>query len=145
MLSKFQEELKSAMKSGDKQKINAIRNIFGKLKAQQIDKGEDLTEEESLKIIQSSVKQLKDSIKQYSNAGRNDLAEAESYELSFLKGYLPKQMCDDKLKEIIIQKIDETGAKSISDIGKVMGVLMKEIAGKADGKIAQQIVRELLS
>ncbi|MBC8213495.1 MAG: GatB/YqeY domain-containing protein [Candidatus Marinimicrobia bacterium] len=145
MLSKFQEELKTAMKSGDKKRITAIRNIFGKLKARKIDKGEELTDDESMKIIQSSVKQLKDSIEQYKNAGRDDLAEAESYELSFLEQYLPKQMGEDELKVIVKKIIGETGASSQADIGKVMGPLMKDIAGKADGKMAQQIVRELLS
>ena len=90
MLSLLQEDLKIAMKAKDKPTLTGLRNIIGKLKAKKIDMGKDLTDKECLQILQSSAKQLKDSILQYSKGGREDLAKIEQYELELIKKYLPK-------------------------------------------------------
>ena len=145
MLNQLQEELKITMKAGDKAAMTGLRNIIGKLKAFQIDKGEPLTKEESLKILKSATKQLRESVEQYKKGGRDDLAEKELFELSLLDKYLPEQLSEDKIREIVKETIQASGAESMQDMGRVMGMLMKELAESADGKLVQQIVREELS
>ena len=145
MLDQLQEELITAMKAGDKPRMTGLRNIIGKLKASQIDKGEVLTGEESLKILKSTAKQLKESVEQYQKGGRDDLADKESFELSLLEKYLPEQLSEGKIRDAVKNTIQSSGAESMQDMGKVMGMLMKELAGTADGKLVQQIVLEELS
>ena len=145
MLETLQNELKDAMRTGNKATLTGLRNIIGKLKAAQIDKGEELTEEESLKILLSAGKQLKESIHQYEKGGRNDLAEQEKFELSILEKYLPEQMSEDKIREVVKKAIQTSGAESAKDMGRVMGPIMKELSGKADGKLVQKLVLEELN
>lgn len=145
MLDQLQEELKTAMKAGDKPRMTGLRNIIGKLKAAQIDKGESLMEDESLKILKSAAKQLKESVGQYRKGGRDDLAEKELFELSLFDKYLPEQLSEGKIRDAVKNTIQSCGAESMQDMGKVMGILMKELAGIADGKLVQQIVQEELS
>ena len=145
MLDQLQEELITAMKAGDKPRMTGLRNIIGKLKASQIDKGEELTSDESLKILKSAAKQLKESVEQYQKGGRDDLAEKELFELSLLEKYLPEQISEGKIRDAVKNTIQSSGAESMQDMGKVMGMLMKELAGTADGKLVQQIVLEELS
>ena len=145
MLDQLQEELITAMKAGDKPRMTGLRNIIGKLKASQIDKGEELTGDESLKILKSAAKQLKESVEQYQKGGRDDLAEKELFELSLLEKYLPEQLSESKIRDAIKNTIQSSGAESMQDMGKVMGMLMKELAGTTDGKLVQQIVLEELS
>jgi len=145
MLNQLQEELKIAMKAGERAKMIGLRNIIGKIKAAQIDKGESLTDEESLKILKTAAKQLKESIDQYQKGGRDDLAEKEAFELSLLEKYLPEQLSEEQIRETVKNIVKNTGAGSMQDMGKVMGATMKELAGSADGKIVQKIVKEELS
>jgi len=144
MLDKLQSELITAMKAGDKSRILGLRNIIGKIKAVQIDKGETLTSEESLKILKSSAKQLKESIKQYKQGNREDLAEKEIFELSILEKYLPEQLSEEEIRGKIKKIIEEMGAQSMQDMGKIMGAAMKNLGNLADGKIVQKIVTEEL-
>ena len=145
MLDQLQEELISAMKAGDKPRMTGLRNIIGKLKASQIDKGEELTGDESLKILKSAAKQLKESVEQYKKGGRDDLAEKELFELSLLDKYLPEQLSRDEIRTTVKNTIKSTGAESMQEMGKVMWAVMKEMAETADGKLVQQIVREELN
>lgn len=144
MLSLLQEDLKIAMKSKDKATLMGLRNIIGKLKAKKIDKGEELTEKECFQILQSSAKQLKDSIIQYSNGGRDDLAKIEKYELKLIEKYLPTPMTKDELRIIVQKTIKLNGTTSIKDMGTIMGNIMKDLAGAVDGKMVQNIVKEEL-
>jgi len=145
MLDQLQEELKIAMKAGEKAKMMGLRNIIGKIKATQIDKGETLTNEESLKILKTAAKQLKESIDQYQKGGRDDLAEKEAFELTLLEKYLPEQLSEEQIRQTVKNIVKNTGAGSMQDMGKVMGATMQELAGSADGKIVQKIVQEELS
>ena len=145
MLSQLQKELVVAMKAGEKAKMMGLRNIIGKLKAAKIDKGKSLTDEESLKILKSAAKQLKESIDQYQKGGRDDLAEEETYELSLLEKYLPEQLSEKIIRETVKNIVENTGAESIQDMGQVMSAAMKKFAGSADGKLVQIIVQEELS
>ena len=129
------------MKANDKATILGLRNIIGKIKAMQIDKGENLTDDEIMKILKSANKQLKESISQYKKGGREDLANKELFELSLLEKYLPKQLSEDQIIGIVKEMIDSLNAKSIKDMGSVMGATMKKIAGCADGKLVQKIVQ----
>ena len=122
-----------------------LRNIIGKIKATQIDKGETLTNEESLKILKTAAKQLKESIDQYQKGGRDDLAEKEAFELTLLEKYLPEQLSEEHIRQTVKNIVKNTGAGSMLDMGKVMGATMQELAGSADGKIVQKIVHEELS
>ena len=145
MLDQLQEELKIAMKAAKKAKMMGLRNIIGKIKATQIDKGETLTNEESLKILKTAAKQLKESIDQYQKGGRDDLAEKEAFELTLLEKYLPEQLSEEHIRQTVKNIVKNTGAGSMLDMGKVMGATMQELAGSADGKIVQKIVQEELS
>ena len=145
MLDKLQTELKTAMKTGDKPRITTYRNMIGKLKTIQIDKGSDLDEKECLKVIQGMAKQIKESIYQFEKGGRGDLVEAETRELEILSSLLPEQLSEDEMRKIISKVIISTGATGPSDLGKVMPAVMGEVAGRGDGKLANQLVRELLT
>ena len=145
MLDQLQEELIAAMKAGDKPRMTGLRNIIGKLKASQLDKGEELTGDESLKILKSAAKQLKESVEQYQKGGRDDLAEKELFEMSLLEKYLPEQISEGKIRDAVKNTIQSSGAESMQDMGRVMGLLMKELTGTIDGKLVQKIVQEELS
>jgi hypothetical protein len=134
-----------AMKEKEKERINALRNIIGKLKYKYIDKRDKLTEQEEIKVIQSLAKQRRESIELYKQGGRNDLVETETKELSIIEEYLPQAMSEEEVRRLVRKTVKETGAESMSDLGKVMPLVMKKGAGKVDGKIAQEILKELLS
>jgi len=140
----IQSDMYAAMKSGDKHKTGTLRVALSTLKDKKIEKREDLTEVEAIKIIQNLVKQRKEAADIYKENGRNDLMENENAELEILNAYLPQMMSEDDLRVLVKKVVDETGASGLSDIGKVMPEVMKQSAGKADGKMAQSIVRELL-
>jgi hypothetical protein len=145
MLNQLHDELKIAMKAGDKVTMTGLRNIIGKLKTYQIDKGEPLTKEDALKILKSAAKQLRESVEQYKKGGREDLAEKELFELSLLDKYLPEQLSEGEIRKIVKETIQASGAESMQDMGRVMGMIMKELTESVDGKLVQQIVQEELS
>ena len=145
LVDEIQKEMYKAMKEKEKERINALRNIIGKLKYRYIDKGDKLTEQEEIKVIQSLAKQRRESIELYKQGGRNDLVETETKELSIIEEYLPQAMSEEEVRRLVRETVKETGAESMSDLGKVMPLVMKKGAGKVDGKIAQDILRELLS
>ena len=145
MLSLLQAELIKSMKAKDKPTIIGLRNIIGKLKAKKIDKGDSLTTNECIQILNSSAKQLKESIIQYDKGGRNDLAEVEKFELKLLERFLPEQLSKKDIRLSIQKHIKLINAKSMQDMGKVMSVVMQELMGIADGKIVKIIVQEELS
>ena len=140
----IQSDMYAAMKSGDKHKTGTLRVALSTLKDKKIEKREDLTDVEAIKIIQNLVKQRKEAADIYKENGRNDLMENENAELEILNAYLPQMMSEDDLRILVKKIVEDTGASSLSDIGKVMPEVMKQSAGKADGKMAQSIVRDLL-
>ena len=144
LLDTIQSDMYAAMKSGDKQRSGTLRVALSTLKDKKIEKQEELTDMEEIKIIQNLVKQRKEAADIYKENGRNDLMENENAELEILNTYLPQMMSDDDLRALVKKVVSEIGATDISDIGKIMPEVMKQTAGKADGKMAQSIVRELL-
>ena len=144
LLKKITDEMYLSMKSGDKEKANTLRTLISKLKDQQIKLRKDISDEESIKIIKTLVKQRKESAEIYSKAGREELAEKENFEISILDNYLPKLMSEEDVLLLIKKIVDETNAKDLSDIGKVMPLVMQRGKGKVDGKVANRILRSLL-
>jgi len=140
----IQSDMYAAMKSGDKHKTGTLRVALSTLKDKKIEKREDLTEVEAIKIIKNLVKQRKEAADIYKENGRNDLMKNENTELEILNAYLPQMMSEDDLRTLVKKVVEDIGASNLSDIGKVMPEVMKQSAGKADGKMAQSIVRDLL-
>ena len=137
-------DMKDAMKSGDKAKLNAIRMLHAAVRKKEIDDRADLDDAGVLKVISTLVKQRQDSIEQFKAGNRQDLVDKEEAELKLLQGYMPAQMSKDELVKIVEASIAEANAKTQKDMGAVMKVLMPKVAGKADGKLVNQLVRERL-
>ena len=134
----------AAMKSGDKIKTNILRTLLSALKEKQIEKKEDINEDEYLSIIKRLVKQLKESADAYQKAGRLELYEKEVSELDILKEYLPEILSEQQTLDLVKDVIGQTSANSLSHMGKVMSLIMQKSNGKVDGKIANRLVKELL-
>ncbi len=147
LLEKINNDIKLAMKARHTEKLSALRAVKSELLLEQTSSGasETISEEKGIKIIQKLIKQRKDSAEIYKTENRTDLYEKEISEIEFLEAYLPEQMSDEELEAIIKAAIDETGAGSMKDMGKVMGIVNKKVAGKAEGKIIAQKVKSLLS
>ena len=143
-IEEIKQDMYAAMKSKDKVKATILRSLLSNLKKIEIEKKEPIAEPEYLSIVKKMVKQLKESIDVYSQAGRIELAEKEKSELSIMEAYLPKQFSEEEILELIKNIISEISAKNISDIGKVMAIVMKKGGGKVDGGIANRIAKELL-
>ena len=143
-VEKIKQDMYAAMKSKDKVKATILRSLLSNLKKIEIEKKESIAEPEYLSIVKKMVKQLKESIDVYSQAGRIELAEKEKSELNIMEAYLPKQFSEEEISELIKNIISEISAKNISDIGKVMAIVMKKGGGKVDGGIANRIAKELL-
>ena len=141
---KIQADMYEAMKSGEKVKANTLRSVLSKLKDKQIEKREPLSTEEEIKILQTLVKQRKESIDLYVKGGRDELVDIEKQEMSIINSYLPKMMSEEDIKDIVKNVIDSTGASSMSDMGKVMPEVMRQGKGLIDGKTAQKFVSEML-
>ena len=144
LYEKIQSDMYTSMKAGEKEKASTLRTVIAKLKDKQIDAREPLSEKDEIKVLQTLVKQRKESIDLYQKGGRSELAEAESFELEIINTYLPEMMNEDDVRNLIEEIIEETGAQSMSDLGKVMPQIMKQGKGLIDGKTAQRIVSEIL-
>ena len=143
------EDIKSAMKAKDKIRLETVRGIKKAILEKEValrPKGQDsLTEEQEIELLAQQAKQRRDSIEQFTNAGRDDLADKEKQELAILETYLPEQVDDSELESIVDEIIASVGATSPKDLGKVMGAAMKQLKGKADGKKIQSLVKSKLS
>jgi len=126
------QDMKDAMKSGEKSRLTTIRGILAAIKQVEIDTRETPSEEQVLAVLNRLVKQRKDSISQFTDAGRLDLAENEQFELTVLQAYLPQALSDAEVDNLIEQAMTQTSASSPADMGKVMGILKGQIAGRAD-------------
>lgn len=143
-IESIKTDMYSAMKSGDKEKAGTLRTLLSKLKDRQINTRQELTDNDCINVIKTLVKQRKEAAKMYDDAKRPKLAEKEKIELAILETYLPKMMTEQETRTLIENVINETGAEGISDIGKVMPIVMQRGEGKVDGKNANIILRELL-
>ena len=143
-IEKVKQDMYAAMKAKNKVEATILRSFLSNLKKIEIEKKDSLTDSEYLSTVKKMVKQLKESIDVYSQAGRNELAEKEKSELSIMEDYLPKQFSENEISELIKNIILEISAKNISDMGRVMALVMKKGDGKVDGGIANRIAKELL-
>ncbi len=144
LMDKVQQDMYIAMKSGNQIKTSTLRTLLSKLKDKKIDNEGNLTDSDSIKVIQNLVKQRRESADIYRNADREELAIKEEAELFELETYLPEMMSENDIRQLIQDVIQEAGAKNMADIGKVMASVMQRGAGKLDGKKANKIVQELL-
>lgn len=144
-IDQINQEIKEAMKAKDKFRLSVIRMLKGALQKAEIDKGETLTEEEELTILSRELKQRKDSVAEFREAGRDDLADETAKEIAIVETYLPKQLSEEEITVALKEVIDQVGAQSMKDFGKVMGVAVKALKGKADGSTIQKIAKSLLS
>ncbi len=142
---KLSEEMVAAAKSQDKIRLSTIRMIKAALHNKEINLMRPLKEDEVLQVLSSMIKQRKDSIEQFAKGGRTDLVEKEEAELKVVQEFMPAQISDEEVDAIIRKTIEEAGAVSIKDMGKVMKILMPKLAGVADGKIAGEKVKAFLS
>ena len=139
------DDMKLAMKAQDKSALKAIRMILGAIKQKEIDERIDLDDSQVMTVIQKMVKQRKDSISQFSDAGRTDLVEVEESELSIINNYMPKQLSEDEIEAAVTKAISDTGAESMKDMGKLMGILKSQLDGKADMGQVSQLIKSKLS
>lgn len=140
LLERLNEDMKHAMKNKEKEKLSVIRMIKASLQNESIKLGKELSEDEELTVLSREVKQRKDSLQEFEKAGRTDLAEKINTELTYVKEYLPKQLTEVEIKTIVKEAIQEVGASSKSDMGKVMAVVMPKVKGKADGSLVNKLV-----
>jgi uncharacterized protein YqeY len=144
IFEKIQTDMYQAMRDKDSAKSKTLRGVLAKLKDKRIEKREDLSEAEELKVLQTLAKQRKESIKMFIDGSRTDLVKVEENELKIIEEYLPQMLSDEEIKGMVQDAINESGAQGMSDIGKVMPIVMKKGAGRIDGKKAQLFLRELL-
>ena len=141
------EEIKAAMKAKDSVALESLRAIKSALLLAQTEKGagDELSDADEIKLIQKLVKQRKDSATIFKEQGREDLAEPELAQIAVIEKFLPAQLSEDEIEKVVIQIIESTGASGMKDMGKVMGMVSKQLGGQADGKTISGIVRAKLT
>ena len=140
----IEEAVKSSMRERNKERTSTLRMALSELKKEEIDNKIELSNEDSIKILQRMIKQRKESMSQFLNAQRTDLAEKEESEIVILQDFLPEQMSEEDVNKLVIEAINETDAKELQDIGKVMAFLKNKIQGNADMGIVSKLVKENL-
>ena len=143
-LDKIKTHMYDAMKSGDKDKAGTLRTLLAKLKDRQINNRKDLTERDCISVIKTLVKQREEAADMYEKAGRESLAQKEKYEFDVLNSYLPETMNEAETRNLVKSVISETNANGLMDMGKIMPLVMQKGGDAIDGKMANQILRELL-
>ncbi|WP_338470297.1 GatB/YqeY domain-containing protein [Niallia sp. XMNu-256] len=145
LLERLNSDMKQAMKTKEKDKLGVIRMIKAAIQNESIRAGHDLSLEEELTVLSREVKQRKDSLHEFEKAGRDDLVEKIRTELQYVELYMPEQLSEEELSEIVKQAIAEVGASTKTEMGKVMSVLMPKVKGKADGSLVNKLVQQHLS
>lgn len=142
---KISDDLKNAMRQGDKGTVAVLRMLNSEIKNKEIEEKKELSNELVLDTIIKQIKKRKDSIESFNQGGRQDLADQEKAEMDILAKYLPEQMGEEDVKKAVLESIESVKAKEIRDMGKVMGVLMSKIKGRADNSLVSKIVKEELN
>lgn len=142
-------DLKQAMKDKDKDRLRVLRSLKSKLLEREINERKEgeatLSDEQTIEVLMKAAKQRKESIEQFEEGGRDDLAESEKEELQVIESYLPEMLSEEEVRDIAREKIEELGAEDMSDMGQVMGAMMQELKGKAEGSLVSKVVKEELS
>lgn len=145
LLESLQKDMIAAMKAKDKFKLGTIRMLKAAVVNEQIEVGHDLSSDEEIAVLSRELKQRKDSLEEFKNAGRDEAVQNLKNEIKVVESYLPEQLSEDEVKTIVQETIDQVGATSKADFGKVMGAVMPKLKGKADGKLVNATVKELLN
>lgn len=143
--NKLMEDMKKAMKEKDKERLSVIRMTRSEIKNKEIEIGSELDDQDVIAVIAKQVKQIKDSLGDFEKSGKKDVLKKLNQEIDILQEYLPEQMSEAEVDELVDQVIKETGAENMSDMGRVMGIIMPKIKGKADGSLVSKKVREKLN
>ena len=141
----FMEEMKNAMREKDTMKKNVVTMVRSAIKQYEVDNRVELDDEGVTEIISKEVKKRRDALPEYEKSGREDLVVSLKAEIEYLSKYLPEQMSEDEIKEVVMAVINETGAQGMKDMGKVMGAVIAKTKGRADGKIINVIVKSCLN
>ena len=144
LIDRLQQDMKLALKSKDELTLSTVRLLLSSVSYAQIEKGGQLTDDEVLQVLSREAKKRKESIESAERAGRDDVAEREKAELQIINKYLPEQLSEAEVEAMAREVAAEVGAVDIKDRGKVMGPLMQRIRGRADGKLASQVVERIL-
>lgn len=145
LLERLNEDMKQAMREKDKDRLSVIRMVKAAMQNEAIHLGvKELTEEQELTVLTREVKQRKESLKEFSAAKRDDLVAKVEKELAILSAYMPEQLSEAELEQLVKVTISQLGASSKQDFGKVMGAIMPKVKGRADGKVVQNLVKQLL-
>jgi len=145
LIKRITDDMKSAMKAKDKQTLKAVRMILGAIKQKEVDERIELDDAQVLAVIQKMVKQRKDSISQFSDAGRTDLVEVEEAELVVINSYMPEQLSDEEVRAVVDKAITDSGSDSMKDMGKLMGMLKSQLDGQADMGLVSRLIKDKLS
>ncbi|MBO9597112.1 MAG: GatB/YqeY domain-containing protein [Cohnella sp.] len=144
LAERLNEDMKQAMRDGNKFRLSTIRLVRAAIKNQEIELRRPLDDNETLSVLSRELKQRRDALTDFEKAGREDLVSNVSAEIEIISEYLPKQLNEEEIKAIVVQTMQETGASSKADMGKLMGALMPKVKGVADGKVVNGIVQQLL-
>lgn len=145
LTEKINEDIKTAMKAKEKEKLSALRDIKSKLLMEATSGQGEVSEEKEMKVVMKLHKQRMETYQLYKEQGRDDLADEEKMQAEIIEVYLPKMMSEDEVRSAVVEQISKVGASGPQDMGKVMGPLSKELTGKADGKMIASIVKEELN
>ena len=145
MKSQLTDAMKEAMRAKNKERLGAIRLILAEIKRIEVDERIEIDDARVLTVLDKMVKQRRDSITQYESAGRQELADIEIAEINVIQDFLPTALTEKEINQLVQTAISDTGASSMADMGKVMGMASKEMAGKADGKTISTIVKQILN
>ncbi|HLR25240.1 MAG TPA: GatB/YqeY domain-containing protein [Fodinibius sp.] len=142
-------DLKQAMKAKEQKKLQVLRSLKAKLLEREISEREggeaSLSDEQTIEVLMKAAKQRKESIEQFEKGGREDLVQSEKAELEIINSYLPEMLSEEEVREVARKKIEQTGAENMADMGRVMGAMMQELKGKAEGSLVSKVVKEELS
>jgi hypothetical protein len=144
MKERISQDIKKAMKAKEVLRLSTLRMALADFQKKEKEKGEPVKDEEAIQIIQSMIRKRKDSVEQYRKAGREELAQKEEQEITILNEYLPEQMSEEQVRDLAIKTISELGVTGPKEMGRVMGSLVKQLSGKADGGTISRIVKEEL-
>jgi uncharacterized protein YqeY len=144
IVERIQNDQKSALKAGEKDRLSALRLLSSELKNRRIELGRDLTDEDAIEVLMKALKQRRESEEQFGKGGRPELAAREAAEAEVIRGYLPAQLSDEELNAMVDAAIAEAGATSMKDMGAVMGRLMPKLKGRAEGAVVSARVKERL-
>lgn len=145
LLEDIRKNMIEASKEKDVDRTNILKLAIASIKNEEIAKGKELSDEEVLKVLRKEESKIKDSIAEFTKMGRKDLVERESRQLEIISSYLPELMSNEEIKKVVSKVVEDTHAEGLKSMGTVMGIVMKELNGKADGNSVKEVVQEFLS